>query len=67
VSYNIWSTDAKDVEKNILDEIAFAATMGVDLFYLDASWYKGSSTRAMAIGGRASARIPRIGRNFRAD
>jgi alpha-galactosidase len=45
VSYNIWSTDAQDVEKNILDEIPFAAAIGVDLFYLDASWYKGSSIR----------------------
>jgi alpha-galactosidase len=52
VSYNIWSTDAKDVEKNILDEIAFAATMGVDLFYLDASWYKGSSTRGNGDWGK---------------
>lgn len=45
VSYDIWSTDAHDVEKNILDEARFAAAMGVELFYLDASWYKGSSTR----------------------
>ncbi len=45
VSYDIWSTDAKDVEKNILDEARFAAAAGVELFYLDASWYKGSSTR----------------------
>jgi alpha-galactosidase len=52
VSYNIWSTDAKDVEKNILDEIPFAAAMGVDLFYLDASWYKGSSTRGNGDWGK---------------
>jgi alpha-galactosidase len=45
VSYDIWSTDANDVEKNILDEVRFAAAMGVELFYLDAAWYKGSSTR----------------------
>ena len=45
VSYDIWSTDANDAEKNILDEVRFAAAMGVELFYLDASWYKGSSTR----------------------
>jgi alpha-galactosidase len=45
VSYDIWSTDGKDVEKNILDEARFAAAAGVELFYLDASWYKGSSTR----------------------
>jgi alpha-galactosidase len=52
VSYNIWSTDAKDVEKNILGEIPFAAAMGVDLFYLDASWYKGSSTRGNGDWGK---------------
>jgi alpha-galactosidase len=52
VSYNIWSTDAKDVEKNILDEISFAARMGVDLFYLDASWYRGSSTRGTGDWGK---------------
>jgi alpha-galactosidase len=52
VSYNIWSTDAKDVEKNILDEVPFAASMGVDLFYLDASWYKGSSTRGNGDWGK---------------
>jgi alpha-galactosidase len=52
VSYNIWSTDAQDVEKNILDEISFAAAMGVDLFYLDASWYKGSSTRGNGDWGK---------------
>jgi hypothetical protein len=45
VSYDIWSTDASDVEKNILDEARFAAAMGVELFYLDAAWYKSSSTR----------------------
>ena len=52
VSYNIWSTDGKDVEKNILDEIPFAAATGVDLFYLDASWYEGSSTRGNGDWGK---------------
>jgi hypothetical protein len=52
VSYNIWSTDAKDVEKNILDEIPFAAAMGIELFYLDASWYRGSSTRGNGDWGK---------------
>ena len=52
VSYNIWSTDATDVEKNILGEIPFAAAMGVDLFYLDASWYQGSSTRGNGDWGK---------------
>jgi alpha-galactosidase len=52
VSYNIWSTDGQDVEKNILDEIQFAAATGIDLFYLDASWYKGSSTRGTGDWGK---------------
>jgi hypothetical protein len=52
VSYNIWSTDGRDVEKNILDEIPFAAQLGVDLFYLDASWYRGSSTRGTGDWGK---------------
>ena len=52
VSYNIWSTDGQDVEKNILDEIPFATRMGVDLFYLDASWYRGSSTRGTGDWGK---------------
>jgi hypothetical protein len=52
VSYNIWSTDAQNVEKDILDEIPFAAGMGVDLFYLDASWYKGSSNRGNGDWGK---------------
>jgi alpha-galactosidase len=52
VSYNIWSTDADNVEKNILGEIPFAAGMGVDLFYLDASWYKGSSKRGNGDWGK---------------
>src|SRR5260370_21007214 len=52
VSYDIWSTDAHDVEKNILDEVRFAAAMGVELFYLDAAWYKGSSTRGNGDWGK---------------
>jgi alpha-galactosidase len=52
VSYDIWSTDANDVEKNILDEARFAAALGVELFYLDASWYQGSSTRGNGDWGK---------------
>jgi alpha-galactosidase len=52
VSYDIWSTDASDVEKNILDESRFAAAMGVELFYLDAAWYHGSSTRGTGDWGK---------------
>jgi alpha-galactosidase len=52
VSYDIWSTDANDVEKNILDEARFAAAIGVELFYLDAAWYNGSSTRGTGDWGK---------------
>lgn len=52
VSYDIWSTDATDVEKNILQEIVFAARIGVELFYLDAAWYRGSSTRGNGDWGK---------------
>jgi len=43
VTYNIWGTagDGSD-EKAILQEIPFAADLGIDLFYIDASWYEGS-------------------------
>jgi len=45
VTYNIWGTagDGSD-EKAILDEIPFAADLGIELFYIDASWYEGSCT-----------------------
>ncbi|WP_135554663.1 alpha-galactosidase [Paenibacillus cymbidii] len=45
VSYDIWSTDKDDVEATLLQELDFAADMGVELFYIDASWYAGSSVR----------------------
>ncbi len=44
VAYDIWATDATGVEAAILAEIPFAAKIGVDLFYVDASWYAGSCT-----------------------
>jgi alpha-galactosidase len=52
VSYDIWSTDGSNVEKNIHDEIAFAAQLGVELFYLDASWYKNSSIKGLGDWGK---------------
>ncbi len=52
VSYDIWSTDGSNVEKNIHDEIAFAAQLGVELFYLDASWYKNSSIKGQGDWGK---------------
>ena len=52
VSYDIWSTDATDVERNIHAEIAFAARYGIELFYLDASWYRNSSLRGTGDWGK---------------
>jgi alpha-galactosidase len=52
VSYDIWSTDGANVEKNIHDEIAFAAQLGVELFYLDASWYRNSSIKGLGDWGK---------------
>lgn len=45
VSYDIWSTDKDNVETILLQELDFAADMGVELFYIDASWYAGSSVQ----------------------
>lgn len=42
VTYDIWGTEAEGVEEALLAEIPFAADLGVDLFYVDASWYEGS-------------------------
>jgi len=43
LSYDIWSTEEKDVESRILNEAKFAAEkLGVEVFYHDASWYRGS-------------------------
>jgi alpha-galactosidase len=52
VSYDIWSTDGANVEKNIHDEIRFAADLGIELFYLDASWYKNSSRKGLGDWGK---------------
>jgi len=43
VCYDIWSTEAQNVEQRILDEARFAAEkLGVEVFYHDASWYRDS-------------------------
>jgi alpha-galactosidase len=43
VSYDIWSTDGEGVEEALCREMDFSADLGVDLFYVDASWWAGSS------------------------
>ncbi len=42
IVYDIWATEPRGVEEAILAEIPFAAGLGIDLFYIDASWYEGS-------------------------
>jgi alpha-galactosidase len=43
VCYDIWSTEGENVEQRILAEARFAAeTLGVEVFYHDASWYRDS-------------------------
>ena len=43
VTYNIWGTSGDgSTESDILKEIPFVANLGVEVFYVDASWYKGS-------------------------
>lgn len=42
IAYNIWGTESQGVEESIIAEIPFAAKLGVELFYIDASWYEGS-------------------------
>ena len=45
VVYDIWGTEAEGVEQALLDEIEPAASLGVELFYVDAAWYQGSSRK----------------------
>ena len=45
VAYDIWGTESSGVEQAILSEIEAAHDLGVELFYIDASWYKGSSKK----------------------
>jgi alpha-galactosidase len=45
VVYDIWGTEPKGVEQALLDEIDPAANLGVELFYVDAAWYAGSSKK----------------------
>ena len=45
VVYDFWATDADGVQDALLHEVDFAATLGVDVFMHDASWYSGSSRK----------------------
>ena len=45
IVYDFWATEAEGVQEALLDEVAFAAKLGVDIFNMDASWYLGSSKK----------------------
>lgn len=45
VVYDIWGTESQGVEQALLDEIEVAAKLGVELYYVDAAWYKDSSKK----------------------
>jgi len=45
VVYDIWGTESDGVEQALLEEIGHAASLGVELFYVDAAWYEGSSRK----------------------
>jgi alpha-galactosidase len=45
IVYDIWGTETSGVEQALLEEIDVAASLGVELFYVDAAWYEGSSKR----------------------
>lgn len=43
VVYDAWGTRSEGLEKRLLEEIDFAAELGIEVFYHDAAWYAGSS------------------------
>ena len=43
VVYDAWGTQNEGLEKTLLEEIDFAAELGIEVFYHDAAWYAGSS------------------------
>lgn len=52
VAYDIWSTEGENVEEIIRKEADFAAELGVENFYIDASWWAGSSVSSDGAWGR---------------
>jgi alpha-galactosidase len=44
VVYDIYTTENKDVEQTLIQEIDFAADLGIENVYYDACWYEGSSS-----------------------
>lgn len=52
VAYDIWSTEGEHVEEVIRKEADFASDLGVEIFYLDASWWADSSVGSDGAWGR---------------
>jgi alpha-galactosidase len=44
VSYNLWFTEAGDMEAALKKEADIAADLGIECFYHDAGWYDGADT-----------------------
>jgi alpha-galactosidase len=44
VSYNLWFTEAGDMEEALKKEADIAADLGIECFYHDAGWYDGADT-----------------------
>jgi alpha-galactosidase len=45
IVYDFWATEAEGVEEAAIHEVEFAASLGVDVFNMDASWYVDSSKK----------------------
>ena len=61
-AYDIWSTDSECVEDIILEELDFAAELGIEVFYIDAAWWAGSSIKGQGAWGwdlEITRKIPR--------
>jgi len=52
VDYNLWFTEPGDMEEALKKEADFAADLGVECFYHDASWYEGADTRGSGLWGQ---------------
>lgn len=52
VTYNLWFTEPGDMEAPLKREADFAADLGVECFYHDASWYKGADTQGSGLWGQ---------------
>jgi alpha-galactosidase len=52
VTYNLWFTEPGDMEDALKKEADFAADLGIECFYHDASWYEGADTRGSGLWGQ---------------